>query len=274
MSRQEIAAFYDEPTGSLTYVVSDALTRDAVVIDPVLGFDPVTRDLTSTPWQRVNHFLRESQLRLHAILETHAHADHLTAGRELRAEWPGALWMMSDKIADVFATFKKVYAWPSGATIESLGVDRWLRDGERFRAGSLEIEVIATPGHTEACLTFAIGNSLFTGDAMMMPDSGVGRCDFPGGSADTLYSSVTGKIFSRPENTRIFVGHDYHAGGRELAYETSVGEQKRANVHLSAATARQEFVAARTARDKTLNPPRLLEPSLDWNLGAHQLLKR
>lgn len=273
MSPQQIHAFFDSASSTLTYVVWDPVTLDAVVIDPVLDYDPATQVTSKRSAEQVRAFAVDKGLRVHWVLETHAHADHLSSARELKKIFVGAEWGMGERMGEVFANFAKVLAWPKSVTLNTLGVDRWFRDGEEFTSGSLRIQAISTPGHTPACLTYKIGEALFTGDAIFMPDSGTGRCDFPGGSATTLYDSIWGKLYQFPDTYRIYVGHDYQPGGRPLRYQTTVGEQKANNIHLRESTSRADFVAFREGRDKTLSAPRLLQPSLDWNLGAHQLVK-
>lgn len=274
MNKYEVQAFYDDATATLTYVVWDSVTRDAVILDPVLDFDPATQLTSRQSVERVLSFVRGKELNVHWVMETHAHADHLSSARELCAALPGCQWAMGSRMKEVFNTFKKVYAWPATLTLESLGVNRWLQDGEEVSAGSLRVQALATPGHTPACLTLRIGEMLFTGDTLFMPDSGVGRCDFPGGSAEQLYHSVWGKLYALPNHYQIFVGHDYKPDGRPLAFRTTVGEEKTRNIHLRGDTGCNEFVSFRQGRDKTLVAPRLLAPSLDWNLGAHQMIRR
>jgi glyoxylase-like metal-dependent hydrolase (beta-lactamase superfamily II) len=271
--KPQIHPLYDPLTGTLSYVVWDALTLDAVVIDSLIDFDPSVRMTSRLNMDRLVRFVRAKNLNVHWILDTHAHADHFTAGRELKRLWPQARWGMASAMSEVFANLRKVFKWPGDVKLEKLGVDRWFRDGEEFRAGTLMIDVIATPGHTPACLTYRIGENLFTGDTILMPDFGTGRCDFPGGSAARLYDSIHGKLYALPDHYRIWVGHDYPPDGRPVRWTTTVGEEKAENVHLRAGTSRAEFVLFREARDKTLKAPRLLDPSLDWNLGAHQLVK-
>lgn len=273
MNHHHIHAFFDPASSTLTYVVWDPVTSDAVVIDPVLDFEPATQVTSGHSFEKVARFVKEKGLRAHWVLETHAHADHLSAARELKSELPGMQWAMCERMAEVFANFSKVLAWPKSVSLASLGVDRWLRDGEELTAGSLRLQAVATPGHTPACLTFKIGESLFTGDALMMPDAGTGRCDFPGGSASLLYDSIWKKLYAFPDSFRVYVGHDYQPGGRPLKYQTTIGEEKATNIHLRESTAKEDFVKFREGRDKTLSAPRLLQPSLDWNLGAHQLVK-
>jgi glyoxylase-like metal-dependent hydrolase (beta-lactamase superfamily II) len=266
-------AFFDPASSTLTYVVWDDVSRDAVVIDPVLDYDPATQITSRHSLEKLKQFVARKRLHVHWILDTHAHADHLSGARELKAEWPGTRWALGRAMNEVFENFRKVLAWPKTVRLEKLGVDLWLNDGEEFTAGTLRLQALSTAGHTPACLTYRIGDSLFTGDALMMPDAGTGRCDFPGGNAGQLYDSIWGKLYSYPEHFRVFVGHDYQPGGRPLRYQTTIGEEKAANIHLRQSTSREEFILFREGRDKTLSAPRLLQPSLDWNLGAHQLVK-
>lgn len=274
MSSLSSHSIFDPATSTITHVVWDRLTRDAVIIDPVLDYDPATQMLSFHSANRLTRFLMNEGLRVHWVLETHAHADHLSSARELRATGHAHWWGASARLSEVFDTFKKVFAWPASLKFEDLGLDRAFKDGEEFTAGSLRLQAIATPGHTSACTTFRIGEWLFTGDTIFMPDSGTGRCDFPGGSAQTLYDSVWNRLYSLPDHFEVFVGHDYQPGGRPLRFRCSLGEQKRSNIHLNQGTSRDQFVAFREGRDKTLSAPRLLNPSLDWNLGAHQLVKK
>lgn len=270
----QVHPFFDSSTSTLTYVVWDSLSHDAVVIDSLVDFDPATRLTSRASLSRVEKFVRDKGLFVHWILDTHAHADHFTGARELKALWPGAQWAMGRGMSEVFENFRKIFHWPNTLTLSQLGVDRWLGDGEEFTAGRLRVKAIATPGHTPACLTYQIGENLFTGDAIVMPDAGTGRCDFPGGSASKLYDSIWGKLYRLPDHFRMWVGHDYQPGGRPLRWTATVGEQKAGNIHLRASTSKAEFVRFREGRDKTLAAPRLLDPSLDWNLGAHQAVAR
>lgn len=274
MKSTNLAAFYDGPTGTLTYAVWDPLSRDAIIIDPVLDFEPSTRAVAFRSGERLARFVAAKDLNVNWILETHAHADHLSAARELKRLWPGARLAVSARLREVFSTFRQTFQWPPHVKVESLGVDRWLSDGEAFTAGRMQVSTIATPGHTPACLTIKIGTWLFTGDALFLPDSGVGRCDFPGGSAGALWDSIWQKLYALSDDHLTFPGHDYQPGGRELRYSASLGTQKAHNIHLKLSTSRDAFIRFREARDKTLQPPRLLQPSLDWNLGAHQLVPR
>jgi len=273
MSSPQVHGFFDPASSTLTYAVWDRSTGDAVIIDPVMDYDPATQITSCKSLEKVAHFTKSKNLRIHWVIDTHVHADHLTSAGCVRGTWPGVQWGMSARMHEVFENFSKVFAWPKTLKLSALGVDRWLHDGEEFAAGSLRVQAMATPGHTPACTTFKIGDAIFTGDALFMPDGGTGRCDFPGGSASALYDSIWGKLYVLPDRTRVFVGHDYQPNGRPLRFQTTIGEQKAANIHLRAGTSRDEFIKFREGRDKTLSPPRLLNPSLDWNLGAHQVVK-
>jgi glyoxylase-like metal-dependent hydrolase (beta-lactamase superfamily II) len=267
----QIQAFYDEQTSTLTYVVFDPTSRDAVVIDPVLDYDPAGSVVSHASVDRIVAFLDEHQLALRMILETHAHADHLSGSQVLKRRFPTAQTAIGAKITIVQATFKKVFDLPSDFPTDGRQFDRLLADREIVEAGALRFEVISTPGHTPACVCFKFEDALFTGDAMFMPDSGTGRCDFPAGSAADLYDSITTRIYTLPDDTRVFVGHDYQPGGRPLAYETTVGEQKAHNIQLPASRSREAFIEFRTKRDAGLSAPKLLFQSVQVNVDAGAL---
>ena len=266
-----IDTFYDESTNTLTYVVSEPSTKDAVVIDPVLDYDPASSNISYASVDRVTSFLRDNGLTLRMVLETHAHADHLSGSQALKNRFPGAETAIGRRITEVQGVFKKVFDLPEDFPTDGRQFDRLLDDGETVKAGGVEFEVMFTPGHTPACATYKFGDAIFTGDTMFMPDMGTGRCDFPAGSAEDLYDSITNKIYALPDDTRVFVGHDYQPGGRELRYETSVAEQKASNVQLPANRSREEFVEFRTTRDAGLNTPRLLFQSVQVNVDAGAL---
>jgi glyoxylase-like metal-dependent hydrolase (beta-lactamase superfamily II) len=265
----EIQHFFDPATSTLTYVVHDAATRDAVVIDPVLDFDPAGAQTSTGSVERVAAYVREHALRVYYVLETHAHADHLSASQFLRRQLDARI-AIGAGIIEVQETFKGLFDLPALA-VDGSQFDRLLHDGETVRAGSLAIDVIATPGHTPACVTYRIGDAIFTGDALFVEDQGTGRCDFPRGSAEMLYQSVHERLYRLPDETRVFVGHDYQPNGRELRFETTLGAEKRANIQLSATTSQEAFVRFRKGRDATLGPPRLLFPSVQVNVDAGRL---
>lgn len=266
----QIEPFYDPATSTLTYVVYDARTLDAIVIDPVLDYDPLSSSTATGSLEVLEAFLREHQLRLHYVLETHAHADHLSGSQYLRRRF-GAKTGIGARIREVQQVFRDVFDLPEDFQTNGSQFDRLFEDGERVAAGALTFEVIATPGHTPACVTYAFDDAVFTGDALFMEDAGTGRCDFPAGSADALYTSVHERLYALPDATRVFVGHDYQPDGRELRYETTIGTSKQKNVQLRHGTSRAEFIAMRTARDATLAAPRLLYPSVQVNVDAGNL---
>ena len=263
----QIESFYDPRTYTLTYVVFSPDTGDAVVIDPVLDFDPLAVSLYTESVDEVIRFIDARSLKLHFVLETHAHADHVSASQRLRDRY-GCPIVIGEAITVVQSTFKGVF----NADFQTDGsqFDRLVKDGEVIDAGAFKIEVIATPGHTPACVSYKVNDAVFTGDALFMPDFGTGRCDFPNGSADDLYDSIQ-KLYALPDETRLFVGHDYQPGGRPVAYETTVGRSKAANIQLKGTTSKEDFVRFRTERDKTLRPPVLLFPSVQVNVDAGRL---
>ena len=265
-----IEPFYDPATYTLTYVVFDGEKGDAVVIDPVLDYNVLSSRITNHSVSRVADFIAAKKLRLHYVLETHAHADHLSGSQYLKKRF-GARIAIGARIQEVQRVFKDIFDLPETFDTEGRQFDRLLGDREAFSAGSLPVEVIATPGHTPACVTYKIGDAIFTGDALFIEDYGTGRCDFPKGSADALYTSVHDRLYTLPDATRVFVGHDYQPNDRPLRYQTTIGASKEKNVQLRLATSRDEFVSKRTARDATLEAPRLLYPSVQVNIDAGTL---
>jgi glyoxylase-like metal-dependent hydrolase (beta-lactamase superfamily II) len=265
-----IEHFFDPATFTLTYVVFDPDTRDAVVIDPVLDYDPLSSRTSTKSIARVEDFLTEKRLTLHYVLETHAHADHLSGSQYLRRRF-GAKVAIGARIVDVQKVFAGVFDLDQDIPRDGSQFDELFADGARVRAGSLEIEVLATPGHTPACVTYKLGDVVFTGDALFIEDYGTGRCDFPRGSADELYTSVHERLYALPDATRVLVGHDYQPNGRPLRFETTIGASKESNVQLCESTSRAEFVRRRSERDAKLAPPRLLYPSVQVNVDAGRL---
>ncbi|MBE7451300.1 MAG: MBL fold metallo-hydrolase [Kofleriaceae bacterium] len=264
-----VEPLYDPSTFTLTYVVWDPASKDAVVIDPVLDFDPASGTTATESADRVTDLVRAHGLRVHYVLETHAHADHLSASQLLRRRHDARV-AIGARIREVQETFKAIFDLPASFATDGSQFDRLLADGERVTAGTLTIEVLDTPGHTPACVTYKLGDAIFTGDALFTEDYGTGRCDFPRGSAEALYDSVQ-RLYALPPETRVFVGHDYQPGGRELRWQTTIGASRAANPQLSATTARADFVAMRRARDATLAAPRLLFPSVQVNVDAGRL---
>ncbi len=261
-----IESFFDTRTSTLTFLVWDEATKDAVVIDPVHDYDALAVRFFDESLERVAAVVDAQGLKVRAVLETHAHADHISGSQGLKERY-GAGIGISEHIKLVQEVFGPVF---NRADLSVDAFDHLLTDGEVFEAGSLRIKAIATPGHTPACMSFLIEDALFVGDALFMPDFGTGRCDFPKGSAVDLYASVQ-KLYMLPADTRVFVGHDYQPGGRALAFETTIGESRTSNKQLRADTTEEEFVAFRTARDAVLRPPRLLFQSIQANVDAGKL---
>lgn len=263
--------FFDRATWTLTYVVFDEKTRDAIIIDPVWDYDPASSKLTSDSADQVYEFIQKQNLKVHYILETHAHADHISGSQVLKKRLPLARVGIGARITEVQKLFKGFFNLPDSFKSDGTQFDILLEEGKDVSAGSLTIKTIYTPGHTPACSSYIIGDAVFTGDALFMPDYGTGRCDFPAGSADQLYTSVFEKLYALPDSTRVFVGHDYQPDGRPMAYESTIGEEKKKNIQLNAQTKRQDFVEFRTHRDQGLAAPRLLLPSVQVNIDAGKL---
>jgi glyoxylase-like metal-dependent hydrolase (beta-lactamase superfamily II) len=264
--RADIQAFFDEATFTVSYLVADPATKMAAVIDPVLDFDAKNGRTGTHSADAVLQAVAARGLKLQWVLETHTHADHLSAGSYIR-EKTGARIAIGAHIDDVQRAFAPVFA-VAGA---SAAFDRLLKDGERVAVGGLEVEVLHTPGHTPACVSYKVGDAVFVGDTLFMPDYGTARADFPGGDAQALYRSVR-RLLSLPPETRLFTCHDYKAPGRDtFAWETTVGAQRARNVHVRDGVSEEAFVEMRTSRDKTLTMPALMLPSIQVNLHAGQL---
>lgn len=261
----QITAFFDEATNSVSYLVADPATKAAAVIDAVLDFDPASGAVSTQSAQEILSAATEQGFRIEWVLETHPHADHLSAGAWLK-ERAGASTGIGRGIRDVQANF--------GPIFEAGGpdcFDRLFEDGEVIQLGSITIEVIATPGHTPACVSYRVGDAVFVGDTMFMPDYGTARCDFPGGDARQLYRSIH-KLLSLPRETRLFMCHDYKAPGRDqFAWETTVAEELDRNVHVGGDVDEDAYVAMREARDRTLNAPKLLYPAIQVNIRGGRL---
>ena len=266
-----IQAFYDGRTHTLTYVVYDPETRDAVAIDPVLDYEPASSKIWTESAREVAAFIEARGLRLHYILETHAHADHLSGSQVLKEHFPDAKLAVGERITVVQETFKQVFDLPSDFPTDGRQFDCLFQDGQSIRAGSLSFDTISTPGHTPACVTYRFGDAIFTGDTLFMPDQGTGRCDFPAGSARDLYRSITERLYALPGDTRVFVGHDYQPGGRPLAFETTIAAQKADNIQLPAGRSEADFIKFRTERDAGLSAPKLLFQSVQVNVDAGRL---
>lgn len=266
----QIQHFFDPDTFSLTYVVFDPESRDAVVIDSVLDYDQLQSQTSTRSADQVVTFLRGEKLHLRYLIETHAHADHLSAAQYLKRLF-GAPLCIGAGITQVQQTFARFFDLGPGFATDGSQFDRLIADGEVLKAGTLHFEALATPGHTPGCMSFRIEDAIFVGDSLFIEDYGTGRCDFPGGDPERLFDSVHNRLYRLPPSTRIFVGHDYLPGGRALRFMTTVADSQKYNVHLRSETEREQFVAFRRARDATLTPPRLLYPAVQVNIDAGQL---
>ena len=269
MSKPNVVAFHDEATFTITYVVSDPATGRAAIIDSVLDFDPASGRTSTASADEVVAHVRNNNLTVDWILETHVHADHLSGAPYLH-EALGGKAAIGANVTAVQETFKGVFNLKDLAT-DGSQFGHLFTDGETFEVGDIEGRVIATPGHTPACITYVIGDAAFVGDTLFMPDFGSARTDFPGGSATQLYDSIQ-KILALPDETRLFMCHDYRAPGRnEFRWETSVAEQRAENIHINDKVSKDEFVEMREGRDSQLSMPKLILPSLQVNLRAGQL---
>ncbi len=269
MKRPQVEAFLDRDSETFTYVVYDHIGGHAAVIDPVLDYDPKSGRTRTDGAQRVIDFVRTHNLTVDWVLETHAHADHLSAAPFVREQVGGKI-AIGEKISAVQEIFKNVFNLEKQFLVDGSQFDKLFAEGETFNIGDIDAEVIYTPGHTPADMSWRIGDAVFVGDTLFMPDVGTARCDFPGGNAHTLYHSIQ-TLLSMPEDTRLFMCHDYPGDKREHAYLTTVAEQKKHNIHVHDGVTEQQFVAMREARDKTLEMPRLILPSIQLNIRAGQM---
>lgn len=264
--KPDIQAFFDEPTNTISYLVSDPSTGQGAVIDPVLDYDPKSGEVDTRSVEAILKTAADRKLTVVWALETHAHADHLSGAPYIKAK-TGAKIGIGEHIKEVQRIFRPIFnatdMKPDGGDFDYL-----FKDGEVFKIGNLAIECIYTPGHTPADLSYRIGDTVFVGDTMFMPDYGTARADFPGGDAHQLYRSIW-KLLSLPPETRLFMCHDYKAPGRDsYAWETTVREQREKNIHIGGGKTEAEFVAARIKRDATLSAPTLLLPSIQVNIRA------
>ncbi len=265
-----IEPFFDPATFTYSYVVSDPQTRQCAVIDSVLDYDPASGRTSHATAQRLVDYVCEQDLKVQWLLETHVHADHLSAAPYLRQQLGGQL-AIGDRITVVQDTFGKLFNAGTGFATDGRQFDHLFHDGDTFQVGNIQARAIHTPGHTPACMTYVIGDAAFVGDTLFMPDYGTARCDFPGGDARTLYQSIQ-KLFALPGDTRVFMCHDYKAPGREeFLYETTIAAEREQNVHVHAGISEDQFVAMRTARDATLSMPTLILPSVQINMRGGEL---
>ncbi len=263
----EVLAFFHADSSTFTYVVADAASGAAAVIDPALDYAADTGAIGTHAAQAIADAIRQRGWQLHWLLETHAHADHVSAAQWLKQQWPQAQVGIGEGIVQVQQTLAPHYGLPQHFRPDGSQFDHLFADDERFGLGSVEGRVIAVPGHTSDSIAYLIGDALFPGDSLFMPDAGTARCDFPGGNARQLYASIQ-RLYALADDTRVFVCHDYGPGGRAVAHQTSIGEQRRSNIHVRDGVDVEAFVAQRQARDATLAAPKLIRPALQANLQA------
>lgn len=262
----EVESFFDPETWTFTYVVSAGKGSPCVVIDSVLNYDSNSGRTTTRSADQVIEFIQAKQLKLEWILETHAHADHLTAAPYLQEKLGGKL-VIGDHIVSVQNVFKGVFNLDSGFATDGSQFDHLLKEGEVLPFGDLSLKALFVPGHTPACMAYEIDDTLFVGDTLFMPDVGTARCDFPGGDARTLYQSIQ-KILAYPKETKLYMCHDYPPNGRNVEYCTTVGAEKAGNIHVHDGITEEQFVQMRIKRDSTLDMPKLILPSIQVNIRA------
>ena len=263
----DITSFFDEATNTISYIVCDPNGSACAVIDSVLDFDFASGRTETRSADKLINFVKENKLDVQWLLESHVHADHLSAAPYIQMEVGGKIGIGSH-ITDVQETFGKIFNEGTEFQRDGSQFDKLFVEGDTFHIGQLRGDVLHTPGHTPACMTYVIADAAFVGDTLFMPDFGTARCDFPGGSSENLFASIQ-KILTLPDATRIFVGHDYKAPGREhYAWETTVGEQKKKNIHIKSGKSKEDFVKLRDERDAKLAMPKLIVPSLQINMRA------
>ena len=265
----DLHAFVHEASSTISYLLLDQSARVAVVIDPAADFNILTGELDFTFCCEIENIIQNSKCQLQWILETHVHADHVTGAQYLKSRLGGKV-AIGCRIREVQEIFSKIYNDAPDPTFDGSEFDFLLKPGEVLSFGNTKIEVIPTPGHTPACNSYLIENMLFVGDSIFMPDFGTARCDFPGGSANDLYASAQ-RLLGLPDSTKVFVGHDYGPGGRSIAWETTIGEQRKKNIHINSAIQLEEFVSVREARDRVLSLPQMIIPSIQINMRAGML---
>lgn len=261
-----VTGFFHEPTSTVSYIVADEGSGQCAVIDPVLDYEANSGRTATTFADTLIEHVRARGWTAAWVLDTHIHADHLSALAYVKAQLGGRT-VIGDHVGTVQETFGTLFNAERGFATDGSQFDTLARDGEALELGGLEIRVLYTPGHTPACVSYLIGDAVFVGDTLFMPDYGTARCDFPGGSAETLYRSIS-RLLELPEETRMFVGHDYRPGGRDVAWETTVGRQKASNKHVGNGVSLEDFVAMRTSRDRDLALPDLILPSVQVNMRA------
>lgn len=267
--KPDVKAFFDAPTNTISYIVADPASKACAVIDSVMDIDYAAGRITYDGADEIIAHIRENGLKLEWIIETHVHADHLSAAPYIQQKLGGKLGI-GENITVVQDTFGKIFNEGTEFQRDGSQFDRLFKDGDTYTIGTMTANVLHTPGHTPACMTHVIGNAAFVGDTLFMPDGGSARADFPGGDAAVLYDSIM-RVLSLPDEARLFMCHDYGPNGRDIQWETTVGDEKAHNIHVGAGKTRDDFIRFRTARDATLAMPKLIIPSLQVNMRAGQL---
>jgi glyoxylase-like metal-dependent hydrolase (beta-lactamase superfamily II) len=270
MSKPLAKGFFDNATNTISYVVSDPGTKICAIIDSLLDYDPASGRTSTASADELIAYVREHYLKLDWIIDTHVHADHLTAAPYIKSQLGGCTGI-GEHIATVQKVFGEIFNAERSFHTDGSQFNHLFKDGEAYKVGDIDAHAIHTPGHTPACMSHVIGDAVFVGDTLFMPDFGTARCDFTGGDAGVLYDSIQ-KLFAMPDDTRMFLCHDYKAPGRDkFVWETTVGDQKRSNIHVKTGTTREAFIAMRTARDQTLDMPTLILPSVQVNMRAGEM---
>jgi len=268
-SKPHVEAFFDPATNTVSYVVSDPQSSSCAIIDSVMDIDYAAGRITYESCDKMIDHIKQHDLKLEWIVETHVHADHLSGAPYIQAHLGGKIGI-GEHIMAVQETFGKIFNEGTEFQRDGSQFDRLFKDGDSYSLGSMQAVAIHTPGHTPACMVHVIGDAAFAGDTLFMPDGGSARADFPGGDAGELYDSIQ-KVLTLPDEIRLFVCHDYGPNGRDIAWETSIGEQKRSNIHIGNGQTRKEFVRMRTGRDATLSMPQLIIPALQVNMRAGEV---
>ena len=263
----QVKEFFDQETSTFSYIAYDDTKKDCIIFDSVLNYEPQASTINYTCINLIEEFINTNALKPHFHIDTHIHADHMSGACELKKRFPNIKLAISSKVTEVQKIFKNIFNLEELQT-DGSQFDHLIEDNEILIAGSLKVRALATPGHTPACTCFLINETLFTGDALFMPDFGTGRCDFPGGSAEDLYNSLHEKLYKLPDETIVLVGHDYGTKSRDIAFKTTIGENKKHNIQLNEKTSLEEFLQFRNERDSQLKAPKLLLASLQVNLIA------
>jgi glyoxylase-like metal-dependent hydrolase (beta-lactamase superfamily II) len=267
--KPEVKAFFDPATNTISYVVKDPKSSSCAVIDSVMDIDYAAGRITYEHADEIIAYIRENDLKLEWLIETHVHADHLSAAPYIQRKLGGKIGI-GDKIIVVQETFGKIFNEGTEFQRDGSQFDRLFKDGDIYQIGSMTAFAIHTPGHTPACMTHVIGDAAFVGDTLFMPDGGSARADFPGGDAGTLYDSIQ-KVLALPDETRLFMCHDYGPNGRDIQWETTVADEKAHNIHVGGGKTREDFISFRTERDAQLDMPKLIIPSLQVNMRAGEV---